>query len=145
MTARAIVSINRLRTASSMKSSFDRWSAHHASASGIEEKRPCHLDGDRVADRKTRIGIAQRHEIALAERDMEVVLIAQMLDPRNGSQRAAVLRLADAHMLGAHADGRRRGRRRHTWKSRARHEVDAERAQPGGDVDVGRTLVDLPR
>src|SRR6266853_567820 len=112
MTVCAIASSNRLRSASSMKSSFARWSAHHASACGIEEKGPSHLDGDRVADRKTRVGIAQRHEIALAERDMEVVLIAQMLDPRHGSQRAAVLRLADAHVLGAYSDGRRRRRRR---------------------------------
>src|SRR4029450_14054544 len=129
MTVCAIASINRFRSASSMKPSCAWRSIRHASACSIEEKRPGHLDGDRVTNRKTRVGIAQGPEIALPERDMEVVLIAQMLDPRHGSQRAAVLRLADAHVLGAYSDGRRRRRRRHRPEDRARHEVDAGRAQ----------------
>src|SRR5262249_43382575 len=145
MTACAMASISRLRRVSSMMSSSRIVSARYAPASSVEEQRSADLEGHPITYRKARIGVAQRYEIALADRNMKVVLIAQMLDPRYRAKRATISCLLDAHMLGAHAHRHRRSWRRHSWEDRARHEVDARRAQPGGDVDIDRVFVDLAR
>ena len=47
-------------------------------------------------------------------------------------------------MLGAHPDGMRRRRGCHIGKHAPRQEIDPRLAQPGGDMDIGRVVVDLP-
>ena len=48
----------------------------------------------------------QRDEIALPEIDMQMILIAEMLDPSHAAGRALAVGFADAGVLGANADRR---------------------------------------
>ena len=76
---------------------------------------------------------------------MQVVLIAQVLDPLHPARGVAIHALADAQVLGTHADGRRFRRRDDVGTSAPRNEVDRGAAEPGGDIGIDGVCIDLAR
>ena len=76
---------------------------------------------------------------------MQMVLVAEMLDPVDHGVALAVGRPGDAEMLGARADRLRAGGDAAVGKQPGREEVDRRLAEPRGDIDVARALVDLAR
>ena len=61
----------------------------------VEIERRLQADGHLVARFEQRVRIGQRHQLAVADRQMQVVLVAQMLDPVNRSVGVAIRCLAD--------------------------------------------------
>ena len=81
-------------------------SCAHPFAHSVEEKGASQRDGHFVARPEPRIGISQRDEVALAEIDMQMILIAEMLDPSDAAEGAPAVGFADVGVLGANADCR---------------------------------------
>src|SRR3954470_2731203 len=98
----------------------------------VEKQGGQHLDVYFVADGQVGIGLYQGHEVgAVGHPDVQAALVAQVLDPADLAQGGALLPLADAHVLGAHADSRRLLRSRHLGEERARDQVHRRAPQPG--------------
>src|SRR5260221_7128848 len=60
-----------------------------------------------VARGETVLRISQRDDPVFANPHMEMILVAEMLDPLDLAHRRAIARLGNAQMLGAGADGLR--------------------------------------
>ena len=105
-------------------------------ARGVEEQGIGQGDRHFVARPEPGIGIGEGDEIMLAEIDMQMVLIAEMLDPGDAAGSALAIGFADVGVLGANADRRCALRHRDLGKQRARREVDRRAAQARGDIDV---------
>src|ERR1041385_3334115 len=84
-------------------------SHRHPYAVLIEKQRPLECDADGVADRQAGVRIAQRDQLVGAERHMQMVLIAEMLDPGHGAGSGTVAAAANQQVLSPRADGRSRG------------------------------------
>src|SRR5688572_24523747 len=80
----------------------------YAIAFCVEEQRCQHLDLNLVTHRQVGVRVDQRHDVgAVAHPDVQVALVAEVLDPADpaGRRPGAPLAFLHAHMLGAHADG----------------------------------------
>ena len=79
----------------------------------VEEQRIDETDADVVADREARVGIGERDHVLSLDADVQMILIAEMLDPLDLAMRRRFPCFGDPQMLGARPDrrGRPRGRR----------------------------------
>src|SRR4030095_10201325 len=83
---------------------------------------------DSIADRQVNLRIDQGHQLVRPDRERQVVLVPQMLDPLDPSMRTAV-GAGNPHMLGPRADGPGAGRRRMLREGGRREEGDRGHAQ----------------
>ena len=87
--------------------------AHH-SRSCCRRRRRTAAPGSgshRVALPESALRVGQRHQLSVADRQVQVVLVAEMLDPVDGPSAWPLADLRDRQMLGAGADRGRAGRR----------------------------------
>ena len=108
-----------------------------------EEERAVEADLDAVAGRERGVGVGEGDELLLADGDVQVVLVAQVLDPVDAAVAAGGA--GDLEVLGAGADGLRPGGRGGAGQKAGGDEVDRRLAEAGGDMEVRRALVDFAR
>src|SRR6476659_7331349 len=114
-------------------------------ARGIEEQRLHRRQLDLIARSEIAVGRGQRDNPLLADLEVKMVLIAEMLDPLDLAGGAAAIRLLDADVLGPQADDLGAGGRRAGRQQALGDEVDRGLPEPGRHIDAVRILVDPPR
>src|SRR6185503_21225087 len=120
----------------------DRDSCRHPPAIRIEEQRLVETKRHDIPGSERGFRVGQRHDGLAAKVEMEMALVAEMLDPLDG--RLYVTAAArDRQVFGARANGH--GPARRTGKESRRQQVDRRLAKPRGDMSVDRVLVDLAR
>src|SRR5262245_36393515 len=88
--------------------------------------------------------IREGDELVLADRKVDMALVAKMLDPVDARVSRAVCRARDAEVLGAGTD-RLRAVRRAVWQQPGRDQVDRRLAEPRRHIEAARVFVDFTR
>src|SRR5437868_954718 len=111
----------------------------------IEIQRIGELQADLLAGNERLVRIGQRHEGTTLVVEMDVVLVAKMLNPVHPPDETCTIRPGNLQVLRPHSDRLGMGRHPRPRKEFGRQKIDLRHAKPRCHIEIGRTFIDLAR
>src|ERR1700677_4438823 len=105
----------------------------------IEIKRLNELQFDLLSSLQRRMWIGQSHQCAIAILQVNVILIAEMLDPAHPPGKLTAVGLGDLQVLGAYAEGFGPRRHRGMRQQLSRQEIDRRGAESARHISICRS------